>query len=434
MDLAFLSMHQVTPSTFFNMGVATDQYAQEDVQPSTMSTRPQRSAKRKSPIVIDDDDEEEEGYEPMKKRARKQSKTTVAATNGPIASAGGAIADRLAAARARVLAELQGYQNGNKKASSKQTTTKVTSKAKLLEDDEKVELEDNDALLVKPTKGKAKKKAANPTEEKRAKRFREKAPQSFAELFDRATTQRMFVLDRIQSASPAAPPSASTAVPSTYAAATPVPAAGPASAPSARVHLAGTTGNIYTVHITHVPTCSCPAYTKAKSPCKHVIYVLHHVLKAPVNLVYQLAFLTSELVQIFAHAPPPPGAGGVDANTAGNRKPLEDDCPICCCEFEPGEPASATVFCRAACGNNMHTACFSQWAASKRATGSVVTCPFCRRPWQAGDQDISAAAKDAVGAVVAGTGQVNADGYVNIAGALGISGKRDYSSVSDCNG
>jgi len=418
------------------MGVATGYSAQEDVQPSTTSTRPQRSAKRKSPIVIDDDDEEEESYEPVKKRARKQSKTTVAATSGPAASAGGAKADRLAAARARVLAELRGYQNENKKASSKQTVTKSGSKAKLLEEDEQVELEDYAPLPVKPTKGQAKKKAANPTEEKRAKRFREKAPQSFAELFDRATTQRMFVLDRIQTASSAAPPSASTAAPLTYAAAPtpPTPAARPASAPSARVHLAGTTGNIYTVHITHVPTCSCPAYTKAKSPCKHVIYVLHHVLKAPANLVYQLAFLTSELVQIFAHAPPPPGAGGVDANTAGNRKPLEDDCPICCCEFEPGEPASATVFCRAACGNNMHTTCFSQWAASKRATGSVVTCPFCRTPWQAGEQDISAAAKDAIGSVVAGTAQVNADGYVNIAGALGISGKRDYSTVSGCNG
>lgn len=79
----------------------------------------------------------------------------------------------------------------------------------------------------------------------------------------------------------------------------------------------------------------------------------------------------------------------------------------------------------------MHTTCFSQWAASKRASGAVVTCPFCRTPWQAGEQDISAAAKDAVGAVGAGTAQVNADGYVNIAGALGISGKRDYSTVSD---
>lgn len=419
------------------MGVTTEYTGQPDVQlfTTTANSRPQRSAKPKWPIVIDDDTEEEESYGPVKKRARKQSKKSVASNDDPIAPlapAGNAKADRLAAARARVLAELHGYQNETKKASSKQSATKAASKAKLVNGDEHVELEDHDALPVKATKGKAKTKAADPTEEKRAKRFREKAPQSFAELFDRATTQRMFVLDRKQTASSAAPPTASTAAPLTYAAA-PTPAAAPISAPSAKVHLAGTTGNIYVVHITHVPTCSCPAYTKAKSPCKHIIYVLHHVLKAPANLVYQLAFLTSELVQIFAHAPPPPGAGGVDANTAGNRKPVEDDCPICCCEFEPSEPASSTVFCRAACGNNMHTTCFSQWAASKRATGSVVTCPFCRTPWQAGEQDISAAAKDAMGAVGAGTAQKNSDGYVNIAGALGISGKRDYSSVSDDN-
>lgn len=182
---------------------------------------------------------------------------------------------------------------------------------------------------------------------------------------------------------------------------------------------------IASVHITHVPTCTCPAYQKSQSPCKHVIYVLYQVLKAPANLVYQLAFVTSELIEIFQHAPPVPTAES-GAVMDGNRKPIEDDCPICCCELEAGN--EEIVYCRAACGNNLHKTCFDQWAASKRSSGSTVTCPFCRTPWQS---DVSELAKYATATAGSATGpQVNADGYINIAQELGISGKRDYSSVS----
>jgi len=184
------------------------------------------------------------------------------------------------------------------------------------------------------------------------------------------------------------------------------------------------TNIVASVHITHVPTCTCLAYQKSRE-CKHVIYVLHQVLRAPANLVYQLAFVTSELIEIFQHAPPPPSAasGTGGAVMEGNRKPIEDDCPICCCELEAD--SEEIVYCRAACGNNLHKTCFDQWAASKRGSGSTVTCPFCRTPWQS---DVSELAKYATGATTGS--KVNADGYVNIAQELGISGKRDYSSVS----
>ena len=63
----------------------------------------------------------------------------------------------------------------------------------------------------------------------------------------------------------------------------------------------------------------------------------------------------------------------------GNRKPLTDDCPICFMEFEEGEEST---WCRAACGNNIHTACFKRW---ERTKGQQVTCPFCRAPWEYDD-------------------------------------------------
>ena len=55
----------------------------------------------------------------------------------------------------------------------------------------------------------------------------------------------------------------------------------------------------------------------------------------------------------------------------GNRKPVEGDCPICFMEFEPNE---SIVWCKAACGNNIHKHCFEQWAVTTRSSG--VRCVY----------------------------------------------------------
>lgn len=39
-----------------------------------------------------------------------------------------------------------------------------------------------------------------------------------------------------------------------------------------KVDIVGTTGNIYTVTITHEPRCTCPDAMKGNQ-CKHIIYV-----------------------------------------------------------------------------------------------------------------------------------------------------------------
>lgn len=236
---------------------------------------------------------------------------------------------------------------------------------------------------------KRKRKVAD--EEKRLKRWREKAPLSYDEIKDRALTQRMFVLDRQRD----------TAHPDH---------------PIEQVALAGTTGNVYTITIDKVPRCDCP-HAKKGNQCKHIVYVLSRVLRVPAHLEYQLAFLSSELRDIFTQAPALPSEQADNSKKDGNRKPLDGECPICCVDFEPENSDEEVVYCKAACGNNVHKSCFEQWAATK--IGGSVTCPFCRTPWQ-GDEDTLKK--------VAQSGKVNAEGYVNVASQLGLSGQRDYST------
>ncbi|CAF2787458.1 unnamed protein product [Rotaria sp. Silwood2] len=65
----------------------------------------------------------------------------------------------------------------------------------------------------------------------------------------------------------------------------------------------GQTGNVYTVIITHLPSCTCPDHANGYL-CKHIIFVLHRVLKVDRRspLLYQKALLTNELNEIFAKA------------------------------------------------------------------------------------------------------------------------------------
>ncbi|KAJ4290057.1 hypothetical protein N0V88_006561 [Collariella sp. IMI 366227] len=109
--------------------------------------------------------------------------------------------------------------------------------------------------------------------EKRLRRFRPKAPQSFHEIYHRATTQRFYVLSRTRCGTP--------------------------DCPEEMVELTGSTGNIYTVVIAQQPSCNCPHAQKGNQ-CKHVLYVLARVLRAKYEHVYQLALLSEELRDIFA--------------------------------------------------------------------------------------------------------------------------------------
>ena len=135
------------------------------------------------------------------------------------------------------------------------------------------------------------------------------------------------------------------------------------------------------------------------------------VLKAPENIGYQLALTTSELRSLFAHAAPIPAADAKAPSSDGNRKPIDGECPICYCEFEVAEKENI-VYCKAACGNNVHKDCMASWATAKQGKA---TCPYCRAAWE--DTTIE-------GKVDLKGAQRNEDGYLNVASQLGISGIR----------
>lgn len=86
-----------------------------------------------------------------------------------------------------------------------------------------------------------------------------------------------------------------------------------------------------------------------------------NILKAREDLGYQLALLSTELNEIFANAPTTPQSSedaSSATDTGGKQKKVEGDCPVCVMEFEPKEDI---IWCKAACGNNIHRQCFEQW-------------------------------------------------------------------------
>jgi len=254
--------------------------------------------------------------------------------------------------------------------------------------------------------GSSKKMPLEDQVEKRPRIWRNKAPKTYTDRLWRAISQRMFVLDRKRDAVTILPTSSSPSL----------------LVPSEDITVAGSTGNIYTVTISSIPSCTCPDARKGNQ-CKHIIYSLVQVLKAPPELQYQLSFLPSELEDIFAKAPLPSetlSADDKDADHPSNRKPVEDaDCPICFCNMSKEEDETgALVWCKAVCGNNVHKACFAQW--DKAQAGELVRCVFCRTPWQKEDvADLKGLRAKAIKSV---------DGYENVGAELGLNRYRDYST------
>jgi hypothetical protein len=59
----------------------------------------------------------------------------------------------------------------------------------------------------------------------------------------------------------------------------------------------------------------------------------------------------------------------------GNRRPVDGDCPICFQEMI--EATEKIVWCKSACGNNLHKQCFDQWAAASRtSSGAGIRCVY----------------------------------------------------------
>ncbi|RGP64402.1 e3 ubiquitin- ligase zswim2 [Fusarium longipes] len=234
------------------------------------------------------------------------------------------------------------------------------------------------------------KKQKKENEEKRERKFRASAPQSFQDIYNRAISQRFYVLNRTR--------------------------CGTEACPEEEVEMTGSTGNIYTVHIGKQPRCTCPHNSRGGQQCKHILFVMSKVLHAPYNLTYQLALLSTELKSIFDAAPSISAVA--EQGESDKRKPIEGDCPICYCELD-GNKKESIVWCAAACGQNIHAECFKTWAKTKGA--AHVTCPMCRSPWKGDDKLVASVQKN--------KGQMD-EGYVNVADQLGVSRERDTSTYS----
>jgi len=234
-----------------------------------------------------------------------------------------------------------------------------------------------------------------PAEEKRLRRYRAAVPQSYLEIKARAMTQRLTVLSRER--------------------------CGSDEAPEEKVVMAGSTGNVYTQQIKLEPSCDCP-HAMRGNQCKHIIYVMLRVLKARENIAYQLALTTSELREVLKNAPPIPGVEtdptDAQGELDGNRKPIEGECPICYDDLNL--ETDQIVYCKTSCGNNVHKGCMQKWIAMAKCKA---TCPYCRATWAA-----DAGFEGKLGDIDTKGLERNEDGYVNVAGQLGLSGERDYSS------
>ncbi|KAF6843077.1 SAP domain-containing protein [Colletotrichum musicola] len=145
----------------------------------------------------------------------------------------------------------------------------------------------------------------------------------------------------------------------------------------------GSTDNLYTVIIAKRNDCDCPSATYNNiSNCKHVIYVLTHVFRAPAELLPQKTLFTKELEKLIADAPKVlPTQSEVDNDPYfKDGKPESKDgksCPVCYKDFA-GD--SETVCC-AMCGHHIHSGCFDVYA--RQTSGWGTKCAVCQASWAA---------------------------------------------------
>ena len=183
----------------------------------------------------------------------------------------------------------------------------------------------------------------------------------------------------------------------------------------------GSVGNVYSVDITHSPTCTCPDFLKGNL-CKHVMFVMIRVLKVKRSspFVFQRGLMTLELAAIFAGAPSRV-AKSVQANKAvtdaiaASRSPGEpegvrypdDDCSIC---YEALKVSGELLAC-ALCQNGIHTECFERWCQHSKSN----LCPLCRGDFGATKKKSS----------------VGEEGYVNLGKLQGSAMERDTSTYHE---
>ncbi|OLN95680.1 hypothetical protein CCHL11_04889 [Colletotrichum chlorophyti] len=138
----------------------------------------------------------------------------------------------------------------------------------------------------------------------------------------------------------------------------------------------------YGVTIATQTSCDCTSFRfRPGSNCKHIIYVLTHVLRAPAELLPQRTLFAEELSKLIDNAPKvrftPAEVSSNPALSNGVPKPKDGkSCPVCYKDL--GEQQAV---CCAKCGHSAHSSCFAVY--SVQLAGWGLNCPVCQNDWAA---------------------------------------------------
>ncbi|KAM0279095.1 hypothetical protein ACHAQH_004781 [Verticillium albo-atrum] len=133
----------------------------------------------------------------------------------------------------------------------------------------------------------------------------------------------------------------------------------------------------YCITIDEAPKCECAA----KNHCKHIIYVLVHVLRAPEALIHQNRFLQDEIRSLLTRGPNlRPTMAQIDNDPTMKdgipKDKIAQDCPVCYQVL--GDDSS--VVC-ATCGRHAHESCHKIWEHENSGWGPL-KCATCQSIWK----------------------------------------------------
>ncbi|KAK6219520.1 SAP domain-containing protein [Colletotrichum tabaci] len=142
----------------------------------------------------------------------------------------------------------------------------------------------------------------------------------------------------------------------------------------------GSGSDAYQVKVGGKTSCTCSSINyRPKSNCKHIIFVLTHVLRAPAELLPQRTLFREELTKLLDRAPKVRfTAAEASTNTSmSDGVPKSKDskcCPVCFKDI-----GNAQTVCCAKCGNHTHSFCFDVYAEEHSGWG--VNCAVCQGDW-----------------------------------------------------
>lgn len=152
----------------------------------------------------------------------------------------------------------------------------------------------------------------------------------------------------------------------------------------------GATGNVYTVNLSTVPSCTCPDRTV---PCKHILFVLIRVLGIPLDdsCLWRRSLRPCQLHRLLSLPTSDEALAGdqvrerfhqlfLQATPSSSRPCVEVEggaaCPVCLEEMKKGDNVVACGTCK----NPIHEECLLAWKRSSRRRS--ITCVLCRARWR----------------------------------------------------